>query len=84
MVRALNTIRTLFVTILATAILMAGCGSNSSSQIVAGGGNAVTIDPAALLVGITNSIQQPLSRALSGWEWGSFIRNFGTLLTSFK
>ena len=83
MIRVFNAARTFFTTILAVAILMAGCGSKSSSQ-TAVGGSVVNIDPAALLVSINNSIQQPIARALGGWEWGSFISSFGTLLTSFR
>jgi len=83
MVRVVNTVRTLCAAIVAVAILMAGCGSKSSS-LQEGGSNVVSIDPAVLLADITNSIQQPIARALGGWEWGSFISNFGTLLTSFR
>jgi hypothetical protein len=83
MVRSFNTLRTFCVAILAATILMSGCGSGSSSQ-TSDGGNAVNIDPAALLVSINNSIQQPVTRSLDGWDWGSFISNFGDLLISFR
>jgi len=82
MVRVFKSASTLCATILAVAMLMTGCGSKSSSQTA--GGGVVNIDPAALLVGINNSIQQPITRALDGWDWGSFINNFGTLLISFR
>lgn len=77
MIRFFNTARTLCATILTVAILMAGCGSKSSSQTAG-------INPAALLADIVKSIQQPITRALGGWDWDSFINNFGTLLTSFR
>jgi pimeloyl-ACP methyl ester carboxylesterase len=38
----------------------------------------------ALLADINTSIKQPIARALGGWEWGSFIKSFGTLLTSLR
>jgi alpha-beta hydrolase superfamily lysophospholipase len=77
MVRVFKTIRTLCATILAVAILMAGCGSKQSSQTAG-------INPAALLDDIVKNTQQPITRALDGWEWDSFISSFGTLLTSFR
>ncbi len=83
MVRVFSTARTLCATLLVAAFLMTGCGSKSSS-LTGGGGNAVNINPTILLAGITNSIQQPIARALGGWDWGSFISSFGTLLTSFR
>jgi len=82
-VRIANTARILCATILVLAILIAGCGSKSSSQTVAGD-NSVSINPVQLLADITESIQRPISRALDGWDWVSFIDNFGTLLTSFR
>jgi len=83
MFRVFNIVRTLCATILAVAILLAGCGSNSSSQTAAVS-NAVNIDPAELLADIYSSIQQPIARALGGWEWDSFISSFGPLLVSFR
>lgn len=83
MIRVLNTVRTLCATILAVSVLTAGCGSKSSPQ-TAGGGNAVSINPAGLLAIINTGIQQTAARALDGWEWGSFISSFGTLMTSLK
>lgn len=71
---------------MAAAILLfaaAGCGSKSSSQ-PAGAGNVVNIIPSSLLISISNSIQQPIARALGGWEWGSFISSFGSLLTGIR
>jgi predicted esterase len=83
MVRSFNTTHTLCATVLAATIFMAGCGSNSS-PVTFGGGNVVTINPAELLVGINNSIRQPVARALGGWDWGGFVGTFGSLLTSFR
>jgi len=83
MIRISTIARTLCATILVLAILVAGCGSKSSSQTVAWD-NAVTINPARLLADITSSVQKPITRALDGWDWNSFISNFGTLLTSFR
>jgi hypothetical protein len=40
------------------------------------------MDPRLLLARITTGIQQPLARALAGWEWGSFLASFGSLLSS--
>jgi len=80
MIRVFNTARTLCATILTVAILMAGCGSKSSSQ-------TADINPAALLADIVKSIQQPITRALGGWDWDSFINSsngFGTLLINFR
>jgi alpha-beta hydrolase superfamily lysophospholipase len=62
---------------------MAGCGSKSSSQ-TAVAGSVVNINPAVLLADINSSIQQPIARALGGWDWGRFIGSFGTLLTSIR
>jgi acetyl esterase/lipase len=59
---------------------MAGCGSKSSSQ-------ASGINPAALLADIVKGVQQPVTRALGGWDWDSFINTgngFGTLLINFR
>lgn len=75
--------RTLCATILVISILMAGCGSKASSQTVVGA-NAVNIVPAALLASISSSIQQPIARALGGWDWGSYMSSFGPLLTSLR
>ncbi len=36
------------------------------------------------MAGINNSIQQPITRALDGWDWDSYISNFGTLLINFR
>jgi pimeloyl-ACP methyl ester carboxylesterase len=83
MIRISNVARTLCATILVLAILIAGCGSKSSSQTVSWN-NTVSINPAGLLADITSSIQQPITRALDGWEWTSFIENFGSLLINFR
>lgn len=83
MIRISDAARTLCATILVLAILIAGCGSKSSSQTDSGS-NPVSINPAGLLAEITDSVQQPITRALDGWNWTSFIDNFGTFLTSFR
>ena len=75
--------RALRAAVVAMSLLAAGCGSKSSSQ-QAGAGGVVNIDPKVLLAGITTGIQQPIARALGGWEWGSFLSSFGTLLTSIS
>ena len=59
---------------------MTGCGSKSSSQ-------QSGINPAALLADIVKSVQQPVTSALAGWDWDSFINSangFGTLLINFR
>jgi hypothetical protein len=73
MVRVFNTVRTLGATILAVTVLLAGCGSKSSSE-------QAGINPLALL----ESIEQKTDTALDDWEWSSFISNFGTLMISFR
>jgi pimeloyl-ACP methyl ester carboxylesterase len=80
MLRILNNARTFSATILVATIIMAGCGSRSSTQTA----GAVNIDPVALLASITNGIHQPIPQSLGGWNWSSFINSFGTLLTSFR
>ena len=75
--------RALRTAVVVMSLLAAGCGSKSSSQLAAAG-NVVTITPAKLLGSITTAIQQPVARALGGWEWGSFLTSFGTLLTSIN
>lgn len=62
------------------SLLAAGCGSVSSEQ-TGQGGAVVNVDPKLLLAGITSGIQQPVSRALAGWEWSRFVSNFGSLMT---
>jgi pimeloyl-ACP methyl ester carboxylesterase len=83
MVRVFNTVRTLCATILAVAILMAGCGSKSSSQ-QAGAGGVVNINPVALFNSIRSGPQQSIAHSLRGWVWSSFISNFGSLLIDIK
>lgn len=69
--------------VIAMSLIAAGCGSKSSPQQVGALGIA-NIDPKVLLASITTSIQQPVARALGGWEWGSFLTSFGTLLTNIS
>lgn len=77
MIRVINTIRTLCGTLLVVAVLMAGCGSKSSSRIDG-------VNPAKLLDNIKSSIQQPITRALDGWDWDSYINTFGPFLTDLE
>lgn len=79
MFRALNNVKKLSAALLAVSLLTAGCGSKSSD-----GGNVVHVNPETLLASIQNSIQQPVERALDGWDWDSYINNFTPLLTSLK
>lgn len=72
-------VRTFCAAVLVLFILVAGCGSNSDSQ-----SGAVSINPAELFADISTSIQQPVTRALDGWDWTSFIGNFGSLLINFS
>ncbi|MRR07234.1 MAG: hypothetical protein EG828_09865 [Deltaproteobacteria bacterium] len=82
-VRISSIARTLCAALLVLALLMAGCGSKSSSQTFVGS-NVVSINPVELLADITESIEQPITHALDGWDWTSFSKNFGSLLTSFR
>jgi hypothetical protein len=86
MTRFINATRAFRTAVVAMSLIVAGCGSNSSSpQAVATGSTgstgAVNID---LLASITTAIQQPASRALVGWEWGNFLNSFSTLLTQIN
>jgi len=83
MIRISNAARILCATILVLAILVAGCGSKSSTQTFVRS-NVVSINPAELFDDIFTSIQQPITRALDGWDWTSFISNFGSLLVNFS
>jgi hypothetical protein len=83
MTKLIGATRALRTAVVAMSLLAAGCGSKSSSP-QPGATGVVNIDPKVLLAGITSGIQQPVARALGGWEWGSFISSFGTLLTSLS
>lgn len=83
MKRLSNSARMLCAAILVLALLIAGCGSKSSSQTF-GGSGSVSINPAELFADISTSLQQPITRALDGWDWTSFIGNFGSLLINFR
>jgi hypothetical protein len=74
--------RALCIAVVVLALVAAGCGSKSSSQ-QAGAGSVVNVTPSALLADITAGIPS-VTPALGGWDWVSFISNFGTLLTSFR
>jgi len=83
MTRIIDAPRMLRRVVVAVSLLAAGCGSSSSTPlIVPVTSGVVNIDPKALLASITTAIQQPVARALGGWEWSGFISSFGTLLTS--
>jgi len=83
MTRLIGATRMLRRVVVAVSLLAAGCGSSSSTPlIVPVTSGVVNIDPKALLASITTAIQQPVARALGGWEWSGFISSFGTLLTS--
>ena len=83
MTRFIGATRALCTAVVAVSLFAAGCGSISPPQQAAAGA-VVRIDPKLLLAGITTSLQQPVARALGGWEWGSFFSSFGTLLTSIS
>jgi hypothetical protein len=84
MFRVIKTAGTLGVTLLAAVVLISGCGSKSSSQSSSQPSAAVNVDPVKLLASINTGLQQPVTHSLRGWEWSSFLGNFGTLLTSFR
>jgi len=68
--------------VVAISLLAAGCGSISSEQPAEGG--VVHFKPELLLASISTAIEQPVARALGGWEWGSFLFNFRSLLKSLE
>ena len=82
MTKFISATRALRTAVVALSLLAAGCGTNSSSPQTASGG-VVNIDPKVLLASITTGISNP-ARALGGWEWGSFLSSFGTLLSSLN
>ena len=71
------------VAVVCISFIAAGCGSNSATPQtgVATPAGSVSIDPKVLATSITTGILQPAARSLGGWEWGSFLSNFGALLT---
>lgn len=79
MIRVFNTVRTLSAALAVVSIFTAGCGSKSSDS-----GNVVNINPASLLASINSSIQQPVARALDGWDWNSYVNSFVPLLTNLR
>lgn len=67
--------------VVAMSLFTAGCGSGVSEQQTSDGG-VVNVDPNLLLAKIITGTQQPTApRALGGWEWGSFLNSFSTLLS---
>ncbi|BCS52540.1 lipase family protein [Geobacter sp. SVR] len=68
--------------VVAVALLVAGCNSDSSTQ--PSGSSGVKIEPAALAASITAGLQQSLARELAGWDWSSFVGSFGSLLTGAR
>ena len=84
MSKADHLFRALRLSVVAIAIFAAGCGSNQKPSIATSVSNSVSVVPAALLSSIVSSVQQPISQALSGWEWSSFITSFGPMLASSR
>ena len=72
--------------VMALSLLAAGCGGSGSAttatQQPGGAVGVVSVTPAALLTSINTGILQPAARSLGGWEWVSFLSNFGSLLTN--
>jgi len=81
MIKFIGAKRSLRTAVVAMSLFAAGCGLNSSPQ-QAGANGVVSIDPKVLLASITSATTQPAAHALGGWEWGGFLNNFSTLLTS--
>jgi hypothetical protein len=79
MMKTVASLRTLRAAVAVLSLLAAGCGSASQTPAA---GAVVNINPAVLLANLTTGIQQPIARALGGWEWSSFFSSFGTLLSS--
>ncbi len=79
MTKFISMTRTLRTAVVALSLLAAGCGSGSPTQ-----SSVVSITPTVMLDFINTAIQQPVSRALGGWEWGSFRSSFGSLLSSIN
>ena len=82
MIKFIGATRALLTAVMALSLLVAGCGSKSPTQ--AGAAGVVSIDPTVLLAAITTGTQQPVARALGGWDWSSFLGSFGPLLTSIS
>jgi len=81
MAKLFGATRALRTAVAAMLLLAAGCGSSAQQ---AGAGGVVNIDPKLLLASIGTGIQQPVARVLGGWEWGSFLRDFSSLLTGLR
>ncbi len=81
MTKLIGATRAFCTAVVALSFLAAGCGSSSSTQ-PNGGAGVVSIDPKVLLTSITTATSNPqnIARALGGWEWVSFLSNFGTLM----
>jgi predicted esterase len=79
MTSIIGTVRRVGFAVVAASLFLAGCGSSGSDAV-----DAVTIVPLELLNSIYKSIKKPVSRALKGWEWESFIDNFGPILSDAK
>ncbi len=80
---AVKRFRRIICGMLASAVLLTGCGSGPDSSAPQQG-SAVTLDPLVLLADISSSLQGPLVRSLGGWEWVRFVSSFGTALTARK
>ena len=64
------------------SLIAAGCGQTASQQNTVGG--VVNVDPKVLLASISTAILQQPAQALAGWDWTSFLSNFGSLLTNIE
>jgi Secretory lipase len=84
MITFIGAMRILRTAVVVMSLLAAGCGTNSSSTQQSGSSGAVSIDPKVLLAGISTGLLQPVARSLGGWEWGSFLNSFGSLLSSIN
>jgi len=83
MTKFIGMTRALRTAVVVLSFLAAGCGSGSSTQQDAAS-SVVNITPTVMLDFINTAIQQPVARALGGWEWGSFLSSFGSLLSSIN
>ena len=84
MKKFIGTTRALRTAVVALSLLAAGCGSGSSTQQAGGVAGVVNVTPDKLLAIINTAIQQPVARALGGWEWGGFLSSFGSLVSSIN
>lgn len=76
-----NVFRAFRLTAIATLLFTAGCGSSQSSSLTGTIEKTVTLTPVTLLNSIVNAIQKPVSKAMSGWEIGSYVDEFKSMLS---